>query len=75
VDKETKGFYRGYAVLASFIAGEHDEPSMVEDAMKGHGITISDMEKAGVDDYDLNILKEKITNKALVPTQKTGRHS
>lgn len=55
-----KSFYRGWAALASFIAGVHDHPTLVADAMKEHGITLDDLKKADVDDFDMDILKAKL---------------
>jgi len=56
VDKEEMAFYRGWAVLASFIARDHDMPNLVQDAAGGHGVTLTKLRQAKVDKYDLDIL-------------------
>lgn len=50
---ETNEFYQGYALALGFIAHAHGQESMVKDAMKEHGITLSDLVKAKCDEFDL----------------------
>lgn len=57
--RSKKEFLRGYALAHGFIIKAHGQGSMVRDAMREHGITLADLEKAGCDDFDLDPIREE----------------
>jgi len=53
-------FMRGYAVVIAHLIRVYDLPSMAKDIMDSDGITIADLKKAKIDDFDLlEIMKLK----------------
>jgi len=54
-----KEFLQGYCLALGFIMKAHGQGSMVGDAMHNHGFTLSDLERAGCDDFDLDPIREE----------------
>ena len=54
--KEDREFYHGYAVAIGFVASQ--DSVIAEYALKEHGITLSDLEDAGCEDFDLDPIRE-----------------
>lgn len=52
-------FYQGFACAVGSLARDHMQPGMALDIMKINGVTISDLENAGADDFDLNLIREE----------------
>lgn len=55
----SKHFLQGYALALGYIMRAHGQGSMVQDAMREHSITLSDLEKAGCDDFDLDPIRDE----------------
>ena len=55
--KTEKAFYHGFAAAVSFVArfGHED---IAEHTMEENNITLSDLEKAGCDEYDLVAIRK-----------------
>ena len=51
-------FYQGFAVAVGYVAREADRPSLAKDIMVSNGITLADLQAAGVEDYDLVPIRE-----------------
>ena len=66
---------RGYAAALAAAARGWNEHGMVEMIMKGDGISLSDMEAAGVEPYDLNEIRASHRHEAVdaVPDQRPAR--
>lgn len=54
---ERDEFLNGFAIALATVQRLHDDPTAVDDAIKSNGLTIADFRKAGVDNYDLNVLR------------------
>jgi len=65
VTKDKKAFWCGWAVCASFIAGSHNEPSLIWDAISEHGVSLKDLEDAEVDDFDMGVLRPLFSDRPL----------
>lgn len=55
---EKNEFYCGYAAAIGALIRLHDEKTMAIDVMNCDGVTVSDLEKAGVEDFDLKPIRE-----------------
>ena len=53
MDENRKSFINGWVCCAGFIADDHGEKSLIEDAILEHGLTVEDLKAAGVEDFDL----------------------
>lgn len=52
-----KHFYQGFACALASLARGLGPPSMAIDIMNTNGITLADLEKAGVEEFDLKPLR------------------
>lgn len=50
---EAREFLQGLAAGLAFIARDEDQPSMATDALLSMGVSLTDLQKAGVDEFDL----------------------
>jgi hypothetical protein len=50
----------GYAAALSCIVRQHDEPGLVVSALVGDGITVTQLEAAGVESFDLDVIKKAV---------------
>lgn len=55
-----KHWTRGYATALATCYRNHHEKDTVRHAMIGDGITIEELERAGVESYDLDVIKEAL---------------
>lgn len=55
-----KHWTRGYAAALATTYRNHHERDTVKHAMTGDGITVDEMVRAGVEDYDLDVIKEAL---------------
>lgn len=53
----SRDFMIGYAAALAEIIRLHQSEVEVADTVEGHGFTMSDFERAGVEDYDLEVLR------------------
>lgn len=58
MDEADKHFYRGIIVAASYIAKDYDQPTMAKNLLWEYNITKDFADKVGIDDYDVECLKE-----------------
>lgn len=69
--KKDAAFWQGWSLLAGFIAGFHDEPSLVEEAAREHGVTLGLLEASGCDEFELEPLRKRVfMSPALAATAK-----
>ena len=61
-------FLNGFAIALATVQRMHDDPTAVKDAIEGNGLTIADLRKAGVDPYDLNVLRYCMGELKRMPT-------
>lgn len=54
-----KTFYCGMAVALGSLAREHDQPSVAIDIMKCNGVSLKDLQDAGVEPFDLKPLRKE----------------
>jgi len=70
---ERKDFYCGAAAVLGTLARDHDQPSVAVDIMRSNGITLSDLQKAGADDFDLDYLRGEWKHANRKPRAPRGR--
>ncbi|MDP2848961.1 MAG: hypothetical protein Q8O35_12350, partial [Humidesulfovibrio sp.] len=58
--KKDAAFWQGWALLAGFITGSHDEQSLVEEAAREHGVTLALLEASSCDEFELEPLRRKV---------------
>ena len=51
------GFDQGYMCALATMQREHDQPTMVEDALKGNFLTVKEMRSRGIDEFDIDVLE------------------
>lgn len=51
-------FEQGLSYAVARLIREYDQPSIALEILKSSGTTIQDLEKAGVDKYDLGVIKK-----------------
>lgn len=56
----SKNFVQGFAMAIGSLCRDHDEPTLAQSIMMANGITIDDMRKADVEDFDLQPIITKI---------------
>lgn len=54
---DSKRFYQGWGCCAAFFIASCDQPCMVMDAAKEHGITLEMLEDAECDPADMDVLR------------------
>ena len=52
------GRLQGIACALAELAGPHMEPDLAEGVLESLGLTLADLEAAGADAYDLDMLRE-----------------
>ena len=57
MSENDKSFYRGFAVAIGSLAREHGSPSMAVDIMESNGVTLRQLEEAGVEPFDLKPIR------------------
>jgi len=50
--------FQGIAVALAEAQRQHDEPQIVVDVLNGFGISIGDLEAAGVEEYDMAVIRQ-----------------
>lgn len=56
--RDERILYQGIALALAEVNRQHDQPSMVCDALRGLGIDLDDLKSAGVERYDLDEIKK-----------------
>lgn len=51
-------FWQGFAMALATVNRQHDQPTMVKDAMNGYGVTIRMLKASGVEEYDLKEIRK-----------------
>lgn len=51
-------FLLGFAIALSTVNRQHDQPTIVKDAIEGNGLTLKMFKDAGVEEYDLKELRK-----------------
>lgn len=51
-------FWQGFAMALARVNRQHDQPTMVKDAMEGFGVTLKLLKDSGVDSYDLKEIRK-----------------
>jgi hypothetical protein len=69
---EERGFVQGMAIAVAIVARHHGLPTIAADVAATAGYTISDYVRAGVDEYDLKVLRKLRREERLFPR---GRRS
>jgi hypothetical protein len=64
---EDRGFAQGIALAVAILARMHDQPTIAADVASEAGYTIADYERAGVDEYDLKVLRKLRRDEARFP--------
>jgi len=57
VTDSEKAFNQGVAFVLAFLIRDHGMPTLALDAMVNGGISLQDLERSGVDAYDLAPIK------------------
>ena len=60
MDKRKQGLTQGICLACAEFLKWYHEDTAVEEVLKGAGITVEEMQLAGVDEYDYDILKKFI---------------
>lgn len=56
---DTRDFYLGFGMAIGALARDHDQPGMAVDIMRSNGVSLKELEDAGVEAFDLEpIAKE-----------------
>lgn len=53
-------FTCGYAAALAAVIRMYDQPTIVRNVMSGDGLTLKDFKKAGVEEFDLDILRKAL---------------
>ena len=56
--KEQRHTYQGIALAVAAVARDSDEPSVAANVLAGLGIDLADFVAAGVDPYDLKVIRK-----------------
>ena len=67
MSEESRGFAQGAAVTIAIVARMHDLPTVAADLASEVGLTIDDYVRAGVDEYDLKVLRKLRREEARFP--------
>ena len=55
--KKDRAWDVGYACACAEIIRTHDQPTIAEDVYESNFLTVSQLRAAGVDEYDIKVLK------------------
>lgn len=67
LSEEDRGFIQGIALAVALVSRMHDQPTIAADVAAEAGYTLADYERAGVDEYDLNVLRTLRREEARFP--------
>lgn len=55
----SKEFYQGFGMAVAAVAREHGMPSVAVDIMNCNGVSLMELEDAGLEEFDLKPLREE----------------
>jgi hypothetical protein len=54
-----KAFYHGFAIAVASVARDHGLPSVAVDIMRCNGVSLQDLQDAGVEQFDLKPIRDE----------------
>lgn len=77
ITNRDKAFVQGYICACAVMLQEHDQPTMVEDCLRGNYTSLEDLKRHAVDEHDIEVLmpcfKEIERKRALATNKLTNK--